>query len=205
VRIAILGGTFDPIHNGHLAAAQAVAEAFDIDEVQFIPTFLPPHKPARTVTSPFHRFAMVALATANFERFKLSTIEVDCLEARYSVHTLKLMHKRYADSWFVFIAGTDMYEQIESWKEYRELFDLTSFAVVNRPGFAMRGDVAPVEIVEGHAKTRPRAQPGVYYFPTVECDISSTKIREELRRGGDARRWIQPTVQAYINKHKLYA
>ena len=81
MRIAILGGTFDPIHNGHLAAAQAVAEAFAVDEVQFIPTFSPPHKPVSGITSPFHRFAMVALATASIERFKISTIEVDCLEA----------------------------------------------------------------------------------------------------------------------------
>ena len=205
MRIAILGGTFDPIHNGHLAAAQAVAEAFDVDEVQFIPTFSPPHKSTSGITSPFHRFAMVALATASIERFKISTIEVDCLEARYSVDTLKLMHQRYPDSWLVFITGTDMYEEIESWREYRQLFDLTSFAVVNRPGFPMRDDVAPVELIEAGSTASTGPQPGVYYFPSVECDISSTDIREELKRGGDAGRWIQPAVRAYIDKHKLYA
>ena len=148
---------------------------------------------------------MVALATASIERFKISTIEVDCLEARYSVDTLKLMHQRYPDSWLVFITGTDMYEEIESWREYRQLFDLTSFAVVNRPGFPMRDDVAPGELIEAGATASTGPQPAVYYFPSVECDISSTDIRKELKRGGDGGRWIQPAVRAYINKHKLYA
>jgi nicotinate-nucleotide adenylyltransferase len=79
MRIAILGGTFDPIHNGHLAAAQSVADVFQVDELHFVPAFSPPHKQASGITSPFHRFAMVALATVSFDRFRTSTIEVDAL------------------------------------------------------------------------------------------------------------------------------
>ena len=205
MKIAILGGTFDPIHNGHLAAAQAVAEAFDIDQVQFIPTFSPPHKPGSQITSAFHRSAMVALATADVGRFTMSTIEVDKLEPRYSVDTLKLMHQQYPDSWFIFITGTDMYQEIESWRKYRQLFELTSFAVINRPGFPMRNDIAPVELVNQGVKGSIREQPAVYYFPSVQCNISSTTIREELKCGGNSARWLQPAVQAYIEKHRLYA
>src|ERR1700759_4404573 len=95
MRIAILGGTFDPIHNGHLAAAQSVAEAFEIDEVHFVPTFSPPHKQSQEITSPFHRFAMVALATNPFERFRSSSIEVDSLEKGYSVDLLDAMRVAY--------------------------------------------------------------------------------------------------------------
>src|SRR2546422_219646 len=82
-KIAILGGTFDPIHNGHLAAADTVASTFQVDEVHFVPAFSPPHKQSRGITSPFHRFSMVALATLPFDRFRTSTIEVDALEIRY--------------------------------------------------------------------------------------------------------------------------
>src|SRR5437667_2715233 len=91
MRIAILGGTFDPIHNGHLAAAQSVAETFHVDEVHFVPAFSPPHKQSRGITSPFHRFAMVALATVSFDRFRASAMEVDALEKRYTVETLEAM------------------------------------------------------------------------------------------------------------------
>src|SRR5467141_191317 len=83
MRIAILGGTFDPIHNGHLAAAQSVAETFQVDELHFVPAFTPPHKISQGITSPFHRFAMVALATVSIERCRTSTIEVDALELHF--------------------------------------------------------------------------------------------------------------------------
>src|SRR5437870_7524833 len=110
MRIAILGGTFDPIHNGHLAAAHSVAETFQVDEVHFVPAFSPPHKASRGITSPFHRFAMVALATVSFARFRTSTIEVDALEKRYTVETLDAMKNAYPAAEFLFVVGTDMYQ-----------------------------------------------------------------------------------------------
>jgi len=94
-RIAILGGTFDPIHNGHLAAAQTVATTFEVDEVHFVPAFSPPHKRSQGMTSPFHRCAMVALATVPFDRFRTSTLEVDALEERYTVQTLEAMRRSH--------------------------------------------------------------------------------------------------------------
>src|SRR5207244_4522563 len=124
MRIAILGGTFDPIHNGHLAAAQSAVEAFHVDEVHFVPAFSAPHKEGRGITSPFHRFAMVALATISFDRFRTSTIEVDALEKRYTVETLDAMKKTHTGSELLFIIGTDMYKAIETWKYYNPLFEL---------------------------------------------------------------------------------
>src|SRR5436190_17118829 len=109
MRIAILGGTFDPIHNGHLAAAESVAETFQVDEVHFVPAFSPPHKQSSGITSPFHRFAMVVLATMPFARFRTSTIEVDTLEKRYTVDTLELMKRKYPGAEILFVVGTDMY------------------------------------------------------------------------------------------------
>ena len=122
MRIAILGGTFDPIHNGHLTAAQSVAETFQVDEVHFVPAFSPPHKPSRGITSPFHRFAMVALAIVPFDRFRTSTIEMDALEKRYTVETLEAMKSAYPGVELFFIVGTDMYQEIETWKNFRRLF-----------------------------------------------------------------------------------
>src|ERR1051326_5400234 len=144
MRIAILGGTFDPIHNGHLAAAQSVAETFQVDEVHFVPAFSPPHKPSRGITSPFHRLAMVALATVSIEHFRTSTIEVDALERRYTVETLEAMTKAYPGSELLFIIGTDMYQEIESWKNFRRLFELAHLVIVNRPGFPFK---QPAEVL----------------------------------------------------------
>src|SRR5262247_692139 len=135
MKIAILGGTFDPIHNGHLAAAQSVAITFQVDEVHFVPAFAPPHKHVQKITSPFHRFAMVALATVPFDRFRTSTIEVDALEKRYTVETLQAMKQSYPDADLLLIIGTDMYREIETWKNFRQIFNLAHLVIVNRPGF----------------------------------------------------------------------
>jgi nicotinate-nucleotide adenylyltransferase len=204
VRLAILGGTFDPIHNGHLRAAETVGKAFDIDEVHFIPAFTPPHKSRSDITSVFHRFAMVALATTGFERFRVSTLEVDRLESRYSVDTLELMHSTYPGSSFFFITGTDMYCQIEEWKDYRRLFQLTSFAIVNRPGFAMRTDLGEFKVIDRGSTAEISDKLGVYYLPYLQEDVSSTQIREEARKGRDIGAWIPTEVESYIARNAIY-
>jgi nicotinate-nucleotide adenylyltransferase len=205
VKIAILGGTFDPIHNGHLRAAQVVADTFEVDEVHFIPTFIPPHKSRSGVTSPFHRFAMVALAVAPFERFRVSSIEVDTLECRYSVDTLELMHRTYPGARFLFITGTDAYQEVDEWKDHRRLMELTDFAVVNRHGFPMRSDIAPVVVADGSSSISIGTDRHVYYLPSVNEDISSTEIREGARKGIGLGDWVPPLVLTYATKHRLYA
>jgi len=200
-----LGGTFDPIHNGHLAAAQSVAETFLVDEVHFVPAFSPPHKPSRGITSPFHRFAMVSLATLSVDRFKPSTIEVDALEKRYSVETLETMKKAYPGSELLFIIGTDMYQEIETWKSFRRLFELAHLVIVNRPGFPFREDVAPFQILsEKQTVTLPR-DTTVFYLPFVKQPISSTEIRGDRKRGAKVSQWLPPLVWSYIERNKLYS
>src|SRR5882724_5558234 len=182
-RIAILGGTFDPIHNGHLAAADTVARTFQVDEVHFVPAFSPPHKQSRGITSPFHRFAMVALATLPFDRFRTSTIEVDSLEKRYTVETLEAMDRENPGAELLFIIGTDMYQEIETWKNFRQLFDLAHLVIVNRPGFPFREDVAPFQTLESKPPVDLPKKTGVFFLPFVEQNISSTEIRDASRRG----------------------
>jgi len=205
VRIAILGGTFDPIHNGHLRVAQTVVDTFGIDEVHFIPAFTPPHKARPEITSAFHRFAMVALAIASYDLFRVSTLEVDRLEARYTVNTLESMRDRYPDAALLFITGTDLFVEIEEWSESDRLFELASFAVVNRPGCPMRHDLRSLQIVAVKAKTTLSRTPRVYYLPNLNEDISSTKLREQLCDGRDVDEWIPRAVLAYIHAHKLYS
>jgi len=205
MRIAILGGTFDPIHNGHLAAAQSVAETFQVDEVHFVPAFSPPHKQSRGITSPFHRFAMVALATVSIERFRTSTIEVDALEKRYTVETLEAMKNGYPGADLLFIIGTDMYQEIETWKNFRRLFELAHLVIVNRPGFPFREDIAPFQILnEKEVRTLPM-EATVFYLPFVEQPISSTEIRGDRKKGEQVSHRLPPLVWSYIERNKLYS
>jgi nicotinate-nucleotide adenylyltransferase len=205
VRIAILGGTFDPIHNGHLAAARSVASAFSADEVHFVPAYSAPHKQSRDTTSAFHRFAMVALGVLPFEGFRASAIEVDALEKRYTVDTLETMRSMYPEAQLVFVMGTDMYQDFETWKDYRKLFTLAHLAIVHRPGFVFRTDLAPHHVVKDGEKVALPAKPAVFYLPFVEQPVSSTRLREDCRKGTDIREWLPAPVWSYIERNKLYS
>ena len=205
MKIAILGGTFDPIHNGHLAAAQSVAATFQVDEVHFVPAFSPPHKSIREMTSPFHRFAMVALATGPVDRFRTSTIEVDALEKRYTVQTLEAMKQTYPGVQLLFIIGTDMYQEFETWREFRRIFELAHLVIVNRPGFPFREDLASFQVLKEQQTVSLPSKPQVFYLPFVEQPISSTEIRDDRRRGVQVSQWLPPMVWNYIEKNKLYS
>lgn len=204
MRIGILGGTFDPIHNGHLAAAQSVAATFQTDEIHFVPAYRAPHKQPQGVTSAFHRFAMVALALSPFAQFRASTLEVDSLEKRYTVDTLQQMAAEYPNASRIFILGTDMFQEIETWKDYRRLFALAHFAIVHRPGFAFREDIVPFQVLNENDRPALTETPGVFYLPFVEQPISSTEIRQDCRRDVDVRQRVPIPVWSYIEKHKLY-
>jgi len=204
-RIAILGGTFDPIHNGHLAAAQTVATTFEVDEVHFVPAFSPPHKRSQRMTSPFHRCAMVALATVPFDRFRTSTLEVDALEERYTVQTLEAMRRSHPGAELLFIIGTDMYQEIETWKNYRRLFDLAHLVIVNRPGFPFREDVAPFQVLEEDQPAVLPEKTTVFYLPFVRQPISSTEIRDDRKRGEEVSQRLPPLVWSYIERNELYS
>ena len=201
MRIAIIGGTFDPIHNGHLAVGRSVATTFKVDQVHFVPAFTPPHKEPRGITSPFHRFAMVVLATMPIAHFRASTIEVDALEKRYTVQTLELMRQKYPGADLIFVAGTDMYEDIDTWREFRRLFELATFAIVNRPGFRFREDIFPAYSLKPNESIDLSTNNSVFYLPFVEQPISSTEIRADI---GNTKQWLPAQVWNYIEKNELY-
>jgi nicotinate-nucleotide adenylyltransferase len=152
---------------------------------------------------------MVALATVSFERFRTSTIEMDALERRYSVETLDALKRAYPAGKLLFIIGTDMYQEIETWKDYQRLFQLAHLVIVNRPGFPFREDVAPFQIIHENQRvnleSHLRDQPMVFYLPFVEQPISSTEIRQERKRGEKVSHWLPPMVWSYIERNKLYS
>jgi nicotinate-nucleotide adenylyltransferase len=200
-----MGGTFDPIHNGHLAAAQSVSSLFQTDEVLFVPAFAAPHKQSLGMTSAFHRFAMAALATIPFRQFRTSTIEVDTFDRRYSVDTVELLQNTFPGADLIFIAGTDMYREIDTWKDYKGLLQRAHFAVVNRPGFAFREELAPFQVSQREAVAELPKTKTIFYLPFVEQPISSSAIRDNIRHGRDVRSWLPEQVWNYIEKNHLYS
>ncbi|HEX5000590.1 MAG TPA: hypothetical protein VFY29_20370, partial [Terriglobia bacterium] len=156
--------------------------------------------------SPFHRFAMVALATEPFARFRSSTIELDTMERQYTVDTLAAVRNLHPGSELLFVLGADMYEEIDSWRDYRRLFSLARMVVINRPGFSFREDVAPFTRLDENTSTpAPGTGQAVFYLPFVEQPMSSTRIRQDWDRDEQVRSWLPASVRGYIEKHKLYS
>jgi nicotinate-nucleotide adenylyltransferase len=148
---------------------------------------------------------MMALAIAPFPDFRLSAIEVDSHEKRYTVDTIAQMREASPDAQFVFIMGTDMYRDFETWKDYKRLFTLTHIAVVNRPGFEFRTGLTAHQVVEfGRPVTLPAA-PAVFYLPFVDQPISSSALRDALRHSQDVRQLLPEAVHNYIRIHNLYS
>jgi len=187
-RIGILGGTFNPVHIGHLAVAQIVCDALKLDKVLFIPSFYPPHKSREHVLSVRHRAAMVQLAIKDNPKFKLNDFEIKHPRKSYSIHTLQYLHKFYpAGTKFYFIVGSDMLPGLKNWRRIDELSKLTQFIVVSRKGF---------KPVKTGFKVRT--------IPTLDLGISSSYLRRCLKEKKTVKYLLPEGVLAYIKKHKLY-
>ncbi|MEY4655392.1 MAG: hypothetical protein RL523_791 [Actinomycetota bacterium] len=188
LRIGVMGGTFDPIHNGHLVAASEVASAFKLDEVVFVPTGSPYLKD--NVTPAEHRYLMTVIATASNPRFKVSRIDIDRGGDTYTVDTLTEMQELYPGAELIFISGADAIAQIWSWKEVEKLWSLAHFVAVSRPG---------------HKLTIPESPAGS--ISTLEIPalaISSTDVRARVRAGYPVWYLVPDGVVQYIAKNNLY-
>jgi len=183
-----MGGTFDPIHNGHLVAASEVASAFKLDEVIFVPTGSPYLK--QNVTSAEHRYLMTVIATASNPRFKVSRIDIDRGGDTYTVDTLSEMHELYPNTDLVFISGADAIAQILAWKDVEKLWSLAHFVAVSRPGHKLDIPDAP----EGSISTLE--------IPALA--ISSTDVRRRVDSGFPVWYLVPDGVVQYIAKHELY-
>jgi nicotinate-nucleotide adenylyltransferase len=189
-RIGILGGTFNPIHLGHLLIAQDAVEAAKLDRVLFIPTANPPHKPLAGNTDARHRLRMVKLAIDGDQRFAADGLEIRRGGKSYSVDTLAQLRERFPSADFYFILGADSLDELHLWKEARRLVKLCRFLAVTRPGY------------KGH----PSRLPGLRYqlLNVHPCGIASREIRERVARGSSIRYLVPEPVVRYIQRHKLY-
>lgn len=203
-RIALFGGTFDPIHLGHIAAARAAIASGIVEEVLFLPAGDPPHKPRGPVASPEDRWLMTVLATLDDPRFKVVRWELDREGPSYAVDTLKqaraaLMAPDGSVPEFYWVIGTDAMALIHTWHEPRELFTLTRFLVISREGF----DEAALR---AHLETTVPWIPdqALVFQPMSHVDISSTEIRRRLAEHAPVDGLVSPDVATYIGRYGLY-
>jgi nicotinate-nucleotide adenylyltransferase len=193
-RIALYGGTFDPVHLGHLEIARRVLELFEIEKVLFVPAQVAPHKMQRPVTEPIHRYAMLALATQNDPRLLISTFELDAPDRRYTVHTVEHFQRKMGDSTeLFFIMGGDSWSEITTWREWERLLTMINHIVVTRPGY----EVAPAP---------PGLGERVFFTDAVMKDISATDIRRLAgeRRFAEIEQLVPAPVAEYIKKYEIY-
>jgi nicotinate-nucleotide adenylyltransferase len=210
-RLGVLGGTFDPIHYGHLDAAEAARAALALDEVLFIPSHDPPHKPVDPRASAFHRFALVALAIGEWPGYRVSDMELTRQGASYTVETLRGLH---ADGWaplqIFFILGADAFAEIATWREFPAVLDLAHFAVVTRPGMTLDEAAARTPLLRPRLRTaaphpeREEAGTAIHLVEARTRDISSTTIRQRLAAGTTIDDLVPAPVARHILIHHLY-
>ncbi|HEV2784634.1 MAG TPA: nicotinate-nucleotide adenylyltransferase [Actinophytocola sp.] len=190
-RIGIMGGTFDPVHHGHLVAASEVQSQFDLDEVIFVPTGQPWQKSHQTVSPAEDRYLMTVIATASNPRFSVSRVDIDRGGVTYTIDTLRDLHALYTDAELFFITGADALEQILTWREADELFGLAHFVGVTRPGYDLRDHHLPTGAVS------------LIEVPAMA--ISSTDCRARVAAGEPVWYLVPDGVVQYISKRKLYS
>jgi len=197
-RIGIMGGTFNPIHIGHLMAGEAARDEFNLDEVLYIPTGQPPHK-GSDIALPRHRVDMVRLAIRSNPYFHLSTVETDRQGTTYTVDTLRLLYDQYPDnSRFFYIIGGDTLLELDTWKDFDKVSALCEFIVYRRPGITM-------EQLELKARElTQKFSANILYSKGPAVDVSSTDIRYRLESGKSVKYLIPDSVLYYINRNNLY-
>jgi nicotinate-nucleotide adenylyltransferase len=193
-RVGVMGGTFDPIHHGHLVAASEVLTWYGLDEVVFVPTGQPWQKAGRDVADPEHRYLMTVIATASNPRFTVSRVDIDREGPTYTIDTLRDLGKQLGDVDLYFITGADALAQILTWRDHGELFEMAQFVGCTRPGHAV-DDTTLAQL--------PLDRVTLVEIPALA--ISSTDCRERVDRGEPVWYLVPDGVVQYIAKHRLYA
>jgi len=220
-RIGVLGGTFDPIHLGHLAVARQAADAIGLDRVWLLPARTPPHRPVDPSASVVHRFAMAVLAASTDSRFIASDLELGRPGASYTADTLRALHATGLEAWQIFfLTGADAFAEIATWREYPAVLGLAHFVACSRAGVAASSLRALLPDLAARMISVPipgPEDPGlhrsdltgpletrVFLLDCTTPDISSTTIRAHARAGRPLAGLVPPEVDDYIRRHRLY-
>jgi nicotinate-nucleotide adenylyltransferase len=212
-RIGVYGGTFDPIHNGHLDVARAVIGYFEMDELLIVPAHRPPHKTTQTISDAYHRYAMAALATEDDARLKVSTIELEAPSRPYTFETMQRLREAFGpEAQLFFVIGADSFEEINLWREPERILDNSHLIVITRPGHSLDTSHLPARFVAGLTDWRdgqkteaaPQVAGRVYLSDLVNFNVSSTEIRRKVRDGEPIDGLAPARVIDYIRKYALY-
>ena len=209
MRAGIFGGTFDPVHNGHLRAAEEIGESFSLEKIYFVPVFIPPHKNNRQISDAADRLAMVRLAIKGNNRFKVSDAELKRGGISYSIDTIQVMEKKFEELYY--LIGVDAFSEIHTWHRYTDLFYHTNFVVMVRPNHKRKtGLMMFPAAVRKHMK---RLNDGtfkhvsgrkVYLHFVTQLDISATRIRASIGEDKSIRYLVPSAVEKHIKERKLY-
>jgi nicotinate-nucleotide adenylyltransferase len=208
-RLGILGGTFDPIHFGHLDAADAARRALSLDEVRLIPSRDPPHRPADPLAPPYHRFALVALAIQEDEALRASDMELTRTGPSYTADTLRALGAQgWHPSQLFFILGSDAFAEIATWREYPAVLDAAHFVVIARPGTTLDAAVARTTDLRARMR-RPEETSGtagtsIFLVEALTRDVSSSAIRARLATRQSIDDLVPAPVARHIVTHHLY-
>jgi nicotinate-nucleotide adenylyltransferase len=196
-KLGVMGGTFDPVHHGHLVAASEVAHRFDLDEVIFVPTGQPWQKTGKQVSAAEDRYLMTVIATASNPRFSVSRVDIDRGTSTYTVDTLRDLQRQYPDADLYFITGADALATILTWQDWAELFELAKFVGVSRPGYELN-----IDQLEQHLRDGPPDALTVIEIPALA--ISSSECRRRAAEGRPVWYLVPDGVVQYISKRHLY-
>lgn len=213
-KVGLFGGTFDPVHIGHLRAAEEIRESFGLEKVFFIPSALPPHKQSSHVTPPEHRLEMLRLAVDSNAHFDISDYETKTQSTSYTIETLRYMTEAHPDRNYYFIVGHELFTEIETWKNYRELFTLSNFIVMTRPGFSNNeSDELPLALKTDFSYANREENVRIYInnnnktiaFTHIRgFEISSTEVRHLVEAGKSIKYLVPEQVEDYIASNELY-
>ena len=212
MNVALFGGTFDPVHSGHLSAARAALQTFALDQIYFVPASIPPHKQGRSLTPFFHRYAMVVLACAGESRFRPSLLEApDSSQGQpnYSIATVRKLAQQFSEKdRLYFLIGADAFLEINLWHEWKALLESCDFIIVSRPGFPIAEieKVVPPDLRSGptDGNSIPLRRTKLHLLTTVHADISSSTIRQLAAEGRSLSGLVPEAVAAYIQKLGLF-
>ena len=197
-RLGIMGGTFDPIHYGHLVAAEMARSKFNLSKVLFIPSGTPPHKDRSDISAAELRFEMIERAIQDNPAFDISALELERKGPSYTVDTLRVLRRTWPEHELYFITGTDALREIFSWREAEEILMMTEFIGAARPGFDASDFLLQVQ------KEHPEIQARIHHLEVPALAISSTDIRARVKRGYPIRYLLPESVRHFILQQGLY-